>query len=229
MICPHCETGVGLNLSKGSIHKAPDFDTSSMGYQVATGVCPVCRNLIVLLYYGSCSLEGKRDTIFNLKLGEILTEQVIYPQSPNITVAEEVPENYKKDFQETFAVLSISAKASATLSRRLLQKILREHFKISQKDLSLEIEEFIKTKGAPAILNDDIDAIRNIGNFAAHPLKSTRTGEIIDVEPGEAEWLIEVLEALFEFAFVQPTKHEERRKRLNDKLHDAGKPPMKKK
>jgi hypothetical protein len=33
-----------------------------------------------------------------------------------------------------------------------------------------------------------LDAIRTIGNFAAHPIKSTSSGEIVDVEPGEAEW-----------------------------------------
>jgi hypothetical protein len=29
--------------------------------------------------------------------------------------------------------------------------------------------------------------VRTIGNFAAHPIKSTSTGTIVDVEPGEAE------------------------------------------
>jgi hypothetical protein len=77
-------------------------------------------------------------------------------------------------------------------------------------------------------LNDAIDAIRNVGNFAAHPLKDTNTGEIVEVEPGEAEWLIEVLEALFDFTFVQPKRLEERRKKLNAKLTTLGKPPMKK-
>ncbi len=49
----------------------------------------------------------------------------------------------------------------------------------------------------------------------------------MDVEPGEAEWLLEVLEALFDFAFVQPKKLEERKKKLNKKLQDLGKPQMK--
>lgn len=41
--------------------------------------------------------------------------------------------------------------------------------------------------------------MRNIGNFAAHPLKDTSTGEILPVEAGEAEWNLETLEALFDF------------------------------
>ncbi len=39
-----------------------------------------------------------------------------------------------------------------------------------------------------------IDAVRVIGNFAAHPIKSKSTGEIVDVEPGEAEWNLNTLE-----------------------------------
>ena len=76
-------------------------------------------------------------------------------------------------------------------------------------------------------MTDAVDAIRNVGNFAAHPLKDTNTGQIVDVEPGEAEWLLEVLEALFDFTFVQPKRLDERKKKLNEKLQALGKPPMK--
>ncbi len=68
--------------------------------------------------------------------------------------------------------------------------------------------------------------MRNIGNFAAHPTKSDSSGEIVDVEPGEADWLLETLEGLFDFYFVQPKLLEAKRAALNQKLEDAGKPPM---
>ncbi len=73
----------------------------------------------------------------------------------------------------------------------------------------------------------ELDAVRNIGNFAAHPLKSQSTGEIVEVEPGEAEWNLEVLEMLFDFYYVQPAHAQKRRDELKKKLADAGKPPMK--
>jgi hypothetical protein len=79
----------------------------------------------------------------------------------------------------------------------------------------------------PSHLAEAIDAVRSLGNFAAHPLKSTNTGEVLDVEPGEAEWLLEVLEQLFDFYFIQPAKLQARRAALNQKLQEAGKPPMK--
>lgn len=105
--------------------------------------------------------------------------------------------------------------------------MLRGEFGIQHSSLAKEIDDFIQLNGVPSYLTDAVDAIRNIGNFAAHPLKDTHSGEIVDVEPGEAEWLLEVLEALFDFAFVQPKKLEERKKKLNKKLQDIGKPQMK--
>ncbi len=69
--------------------------------------------------------------------------------------------------------------------------MLREELGIRKKDLSLEIDDFIESSGAPSYLTGAVDAIRTVGNFAAHPLKSKSTGEIVEVEEGEAEWLSE--------------------------------------
>lgn len=49
----------------------------------------------------------------------------------------------------------------------------------------------------------------------------------MEVEPGEAEWLLDVLEGLFDFYFVQPANAQRKRDALNEKLKAAGKPGMK--
>jgi hypothetical protein len=82
-------------------------------------------------------------------------------------------------------------------------------------------------RARPSHLAEAIDAVRNIGNFAAHPLKSQSTGEILPVEPEEAEWNLDVLESLFDFYFVQPAILAKKCDALNIKLSDAGKKPMK--
>ena len=105
--------------------------------------------------------------------------------------------------------------------------MLREVLGIKKRDLSQEIDEFIATAQAPSYLVDAVDAIRHIGNFAAHPIKYANTGEIVEVEDGEAEWLLEVLDALFDFAFIQPIKLAKRRETLNEKLKEANKPSLK--
>jgi hypothetical protein len=68
---------------------------------------------------------------------------------------------------------------------------------------------------------------KNIGNFAAHPVKSKSTSEIVDVEVEEAEWNLDVLELLFDFYYVQPARIAQKREALNAKLGEAGKPHMK--
>jgi hypothetical protein len=51
-------------------------------------------------------------------------------------------------------------------------------------------------------------------------------GAIVDVEVGEAEWNLDVLESLFDFYFVEPTKAAQRKAALNKKLKEAGKPTI---
>jgi len=113
------------------------------------------------------------------------------------------------------------------LSRRCLQHVLRDKAGVKRSDLAKEIEEVIASNTLPSHLAEAIDAVRNIGNFAAHPIKGTASGEIVDVEPGEAEWTLDVLDGLFDFYFVQPALLQKRRQALNSKLAAAGKPPVK--
>ena len=82
------------------------------------------------------------------------------------------------------------------------------------------------SKTLPTYLSDSIDAIRHIGNFAAHPLKSKSTGEIVEVEVGEAEWNLDILESLFDFYYVQPDIVKNKRDALNAKLGEVGKNRM---
>lgn len=124
-------------------------------------------------------------------------------------------------------MLTDSPKASAALSRRALQRLLREHLRIRRGSLQEEIEQFAHQPDVPSYISQAVDAVRNVGNLAAHPLKDKHTGEIVDVEPGEAEWLLEVLEQLYDHYFVKPKVLEERKRALNDKLRALGKQPMK--
>lgn len=139
----------------------------------------------------------------------------------------EVPEKFANDYKEACLVVTDSPKASAALSRRCLQNLLRKKAGTTKKNLAAQIQEVINSKQLPSYLSEALDAVRNIGNFAAHPIKSKSTGEIIEVEPGEADWNLDILERLFDFYFVQPEILRKKREKLNQKLKDAGKPPMK--
>lgn len=154
-------------------------------------------------------------------------EKMIWPRSSGrAPLPKEVPAPYAKDHNEACAVLDDSANASAALSRRCLQALLRDKAATKERDLAKQIEEVINANALPSHLSEAIDSVRAIGNFAAHPMKSTNTGEILDAEPGEAEWLLDTLEGLFDFYFVQPAQLQAKKDALNAKLAEVKKPPV---
>ena len=115
--------------------------------------------------------------------GKLAEERVVSPMNTARIIPIEVPPDIGEDFSEASVVLPISEKASAALSRRCLQNVLTQNG-FRKKDLNEQIDEAIPT--LPTRIAENLDAIRNIGNFAVHPLKHQSTGLIADVEPEEA-------------------------------------------
>jgi RecG-like helicase len=219
MVCPHCSTVVHFEWSStGAISKATEGLTE---YEITYAPCPKCSEIVTYLDKGKAFIISGEWRI------KTESRTMIHPKANRLENTADIPKLYLEDYEEAIKVLSSSAKASAALSRRLLQNILREYYKIQEKSLSEEIKKFVELPGIPSHLIYAVDAIRNIGNLAAHPTKDKSTGEIVPVEIGEAEWLIEVIEALFDFTFIQPAKLQRRKEELNKKLERIGKPQMK--
>jgi hypothetical protein len=183
--------------------------------------CPSCERFVLKLVHGT------QFSHLNELYGPF-TETLFRPKAPaRPPPPSEVPKEFSDDYAEACLVLADSAQASAALSRRCLQQILRDAAKVKHGDLFSEIEEVLNSGKLPTHISESLDAVRNIGNFAAHPIKSKSSGEIVAVEAGEAEWNLDVLEALFDFYFVQPEAIKKKKAALNAKLKDAGKPPLK--
>ena len=223
MKCPHCNTGIHESFSTTAGPSQPHFDdlpanfgrsmNAANQWHLLFQTCPECRKSIIYL---------------QLKHGaNVAYKYLAYPQNalPRPLDAA-VLEPYRADFVEACQVLPLSPKASAALSRRCLQAILKDKFGAKSKDLFDQIEEAIASGKLPSNITEGLHAVRSIGNFAAHLIKSTNTGEIVDVEPGEAEWNLDVLESLFDFYFVQPAITAKRKADLNVKLAAAGKPQL---
>jgi len=218
MKCPHCLENfheifhtdtLWAGTSAGQEHSDTDGQWS---YKAAT--CPACERFAIYLLLGT-----------NTGLRTIQVWPKGIARSP---LPPEVTEPFATDYREACNVLDDSPKASAALSRRCLQALLRDKAGTKSRDLAPAIDEVLASKTLPSDLADAIDAIRNVGVFGAHPLKSTNTGAVLDVEPGEAEWNLDVLEDLFDFYFVRPARLAAKRAALDKKLAEAGKPQMKK-
>ncbi len=230
MKCPYCQIAIAEAFADAQFANLPDV-ASRTGEHVADMVtwnasyqrCPECYETIVYLRRGQWA---RPQTPQHARVPKNDPSFLAYPRSPSRPIPKEVPNPYRDDFSEACKVLADSAKASAALSRRCLQAILRDQAATKAKDLADQIDEVIQSGKIPPHVQGELDAVRVIGNFAAHPTKSTATGEIIDVEPGEAEWNLDVLESLFEFYFVQPGLTASRKAALNVKLKAAGKPEL---
>ena len=226
--CPHCQTGVRFEDVWVQNWRA---ETLISHWQLTSAVSFKNQD-------GSRPVEGKWKSYLAIAgcpecSGIILTHSngtLLWPDAYGRPVPDEVKRHAQKlatDFSEAALVLTKSAKASAALSRRCLQIILVEKGGAKESDnLSKQIDDVLSN--LPSELASNLDAIRHIGNFAAHPVKSTNSREIVDVEEGEAEWLLEIIEDLFDHYYVLPARSSARRDKLNQKLQTAGKPALKK-
>ena len=179
-------------------------------------VCPDCREPIIEIGNESIQIDEW---------------YLAYPRfSARAPIDNAVPEPFRRDYIEACNVLPASPKASAALSRRVLQAILKDQG-YSSRDLAKQIESVLNesdpNKTLPVPIRSIVDAVRNFGNFAAHTISEVTSLQIIDVDPDEAEWCLEIVEALFEHYFVAPARNKKRLDNLNSKLGKAGKPPAK--
>jgi hypothetical protein len=159
---------------------------------------------------------------------QFIGEFRVYPMNTSRKpTPAETPSEIREDYEEACRVLPISHKASAALSRRCLQAILRRQG-YTQKDLAQQIVALLSepdpAKAIPSALRQTVDAIRNFGNFSAHPITDQTTLQVIEVEPGEAEWCLDILEEMFDHYYVKPAQAAARKAALDAKLAAAGKP-----
>lgn len=219
MKCPHC-----LESFHDFYEVIPVGNDASGDWGVISRKCPSCERVILVLGSGKIGSIGGRHILEYIK-----DERLVYPRAPSrVPLSKEVPEEFSRQYKEACMVLADSPKASAALSRRCLQNLLREKAKVKPSNLANEIQDVLDSGSLPPYIAESINDVRNIANFAAHPIKSERPGELADVEPGEADWNLDVLEALFNFYFVQPSIIKKKREILNLRLKEIDKKGVKK-
>lgn len=143
---------------------------------------------------------------------------------PNVFLAH-VPSSIQKDFQEAALIENLSPAASATLSRRCLQTILKTKFSSvigSTTNLKAQVKAVLDSGAFPSYIADELHGIRSIGNNAAHPNYDPATDQMIEVENGEATASLDVLEDILDFCFVAPAKAADRKAERERKFGPDG-------
>src|ERR1700682_2119017 len=169
-----------------------------------------CRELTLAAVLGLMRDDGS-ETIEG-----VLQDWRLLPQSSAKPQRAFIPEPLRNDYYEACAIRDLSPKASATLIRRCLQGMIRDFCGIAKSTLAKEIDalrEALDNHTAPRGVTHEsveaVDAVRKVGNIGAHMEKDIDL--IVDVDPGEAQMLIDLIEMLFEEWYVE---REARTKRL---------------
>jgi len=168
-------------------------------------VCPNpnCREFTLFVSMS----ESRTNSAGRVIVGNRLKIWHLIPPSTAKTFPSYVPKPILDDYVEACLIRDLSPKASATLSRRCLQGMIRDYWKIQKNRLADEINE-LKNRVDP-LTWDAINAVRNVGNIGAHMEKDINV--IIDVDPDEAAKLIGLIELLIRDWYIV---REERKNRL---------------
>lgn len=155
----------------------------------------LCRSSEVSSYRGS---SWRRDIT--------IQKWQLLPESEAKVLPDYIPMPIQCDYYEACRIRDLSSKASATLARRCLQGMIRDFWKIKKGRLIDEVDA-LREKVDPLVW-DAIDAVRSVGNIGAHMEKDINL--IVDVDPKEAQLLIELIEQLVEDWYVNRYEKEKK-------------------
>lgn len=223
-VCPYCGHAQVIHKERHDAQLnriyVEEWENGVPGYYVQATVCSNanCRKLTLdfnLLIRGDSHHNDRGFKILG-RVGDwrLLPASFAKPQP------DYIPEPIRRDYREACAIRDLSPKAAATLVRRCIQGIIRDFCGITKKRLIDEIgdlRERVNAGNAPPGVQADtvqaIDHVRKIGNIGAH--MEADIDVIVDVDPDEAQRLIELAELLFDEWYVA-------RERRTQRLADLG-------
>lgn len=198
-VCPICNRPVTITetqVSDGENVLAIDNPTGPKMVVTRFIVCPnaECQGITLEARMS----EASYGSLTGWQEGEKLKEWQLVPQSKAQSFPQYIPKVILDDYGEACLIKDLSPKASATISRRCLQGIIRDYWKVNPGKLNNEIQQI---KGRVELLTwQAIDAVRGVGNIGAHMEEDVDL--IVDIEPNEAELLIELIETLFKDWYI---------------------------
>ncbi|TGM89561.1 DUF4145 domain-containing protein [Leptospira licerasiae] len=212
--CPYCQRDTTITHANfcEDIHY---IDKSSkdgiLAFRTLTTTCPnpKCKEYSMVAFLH----RAQRDSVGRYSIQDeekYLEKWYLRPLSLAKIFPSYIPKQIIQDYNEACAIINLSPKASATLSRRCLQGMIRDFWGISKGRLIDEITE-LESKTDP-ISWKAIDAVRKIGNIGAHMEKDINL--IIDVEPNEAKLLVQLIEILLKDWYISRHEREENLKSI---------------
>lgn len=191
--CPYCQTVLSTSKDLETIYISDGFSSKNDNtfilngkpyYEISEYTCSECKNKTI-------TIKGVGKQYKDI-------DTMILPVSDFKQFPNYIPQAILNDYQEAYQIRKISPKASATLSRRCLQGMIHDFWGIKEKNLNCEISA-LKDKVTIAEWKV-IDALRQIGNIGAH--MEADINLIVDIDEGEAEKLLKLIELLIEKWYI---------------------------
>lgn len=196
MKCPHCH--IEFSATPHTFALGEDQDGT---WHIATVRCPACDRIIASL----CEKEGATYPVW--------PQASLRPQ-----LSAEVPPEYADEYHTACRVLPHSPEASAAISRRLLHRFLAAKTYAGHGGLADQIRQVVASPDLPPYLKQGLQVLARVAKLDPASPKSQHPEALTPAEPGEAEWLLDVLESLFEFYFVQPARMKQKQAALEEML-----------
>ena len=232
--CPYCNrdqavTGHQYSRDEYFIDNWESF-YGKIGFIVESIRCANGECKMLQLSFNLCKvLKGPRGSI--VSDSNVIQSWPLLPESSAKPQPDYIPEPIIEDYKQACRIRDLSPKASATLSRRCLQGMIRDFCDIRENTLHKEIgvlrKQVVEGEGIRHVHKESVDAIdhvRTIGNIGVHMEQDVNL--VIDIEPDEAQILIGLIELLFHEWYVQ---RESRGQRLQALKKIAGEKEEKRK
>jgi hypothetical protein len=216
--CPHCwHSQIATEQNREAHDWAPYVGKTNLGNVGTRSDITACLNAeCQKITLGLSLLRSTQDSVGDYRLfGKPLESWRLIPESSARVQPDYIPEPLRTDYYEACRIRELSPKASATLARRCLQGMIRDFCKIAKGTLDEEIRTLkaeVDADQAPCGVTpesvDAIDHVRRIGNIGAHMEKNIDL--IVEIDPDEAQILLELVETLFDEWYVAKKIREER-------------------
>ena len=196
MECPHCHSE--FTETRHVFALGEDQDGS---WQISSARCDVCDRLIVNVF----TKDGPS-----------------YPALPQSStrprLSPDVPLDYAGDYHAACQIYVHSPESTAALSRRLLQRLLADKAGAGDGGLVDQIRRSGLGPDMPAYLKQGLQMYSRLAKLDSEPGKSAHPEALAGVERAEAEWLLDVLQSMFDLYFVQPARLQRKQNSIEEMI-----------
>lgn len=164
------------------------------------------QDKIRIMFYKCPNCEEESIKVVGLGKKMLNNNFSIRPRSFAKQFPEYIPLSIRNDYEEACLIAQLSPKASATLSRRCLQGMIRDYWEVKNKKNLYEEITAIQDKVTPEV-SRVLKGLKDLGNIGAHMEKDINL--IIDIDPEEAEKLIKLIEYLMKEWYINRYESEQ--------------------